>query len=60
MINLLLKDGEMKQFPNSIEATRFLENRENRKNTLFVQIFDSIGYIGTVLTDVYLRVYITR
>lgn len=55
-----MKDGSMKQSPNDIEATKYLENEENRSSTLFVQVFDSLGYVGTAITDVYLRVYIRR
>lgn len=58
MINLLMKDGTMKQFKNDIEATKALETE--KENCMFVQIFDRIGYVGTVITSVYLRTYITR
>lgn len=58
MINLLMKDGIMKQCKNDIEATVFLETEKD--NCMFVQIFDKIGYVGTVITSVYLRKYITR
>lgn len=58
MINLLMKDGTMKQYKNDIEAIKELENK--KENCSFVQIFDNIGYIGTVITSTYLSKYIRR
>lgn len=58
MINLLKKDGNVEQFKNDVEATKFLETE--KENVLFVQIFDNIGYVGTVIPSVYLRTYISR
>lgn len=58
MINLLKKDGKVEQCKNDVEATKFLETE--KENVLFVQIFDNIGYVGTVIPSVYLRAYISR
>lgn len=58
MINLIKKDGNVEQFKNDFEATKFLETE--KENVLFVQIFDNIGYVVTVIPSVYLRKYISR